>query len=159
MNNCLATGSFDPMTSGHLELVENARKIFDKVYIGILSNSSKKYMFTLEERIKIAKDATINMDNVFVESFSGLAVNLAKELKALTIVRGVRNSFDYQYERDLAMLNHSLCKDVQTIFIPSHSDFVSSSFVRELINLKGDYKQFLSDEQYLSIQNILKNEV
>lgn len=147
MTSCLFTGSFDPFTLGHLEIVKRARKTFDKVYVAVLKNDLKATMFSVDKRIALAKAATIGMSGVEVVSHDGLAVELAKSLGAKAIVRGLRNCTDLDYEREMAYINTNLDSSIETVFLLSDSPQISSTAVRELIKLNGNLENALTKKQ------------
>lgn len=158
MNSCLITGTFDPITLGHLDIIDRCTKIFDKVYVAILVNDAKTTMFNLSDRIKIAKASFTSYDNVEVLSFDGLCIDLAKALKVSTIVRGLRGVSDFDYEKNMAKVNE-VTGDIPTMFMMSNVPHISSTVVRELIRNNGDYAKFLTKEQADIILEIRKNEL
>ena len=131
---CIIPGSFDPMTVGHLSIIQKASDMFDSVVVAILNNSDKKGFLTLSERKEIAEKTCEGLENVKVITADGLLVDVASALNIKYIVKGVRNSIDFEYEQNMAKINKSLAPDIQTIYIPCDPAFeiVSSSFVREL---------------------------
>jgi pantetheine-phosphate adenylyltransferase len=139
-------GTFDPLTRGHEELFRRAAKLFDEVIIGIADSQSKRPMFTLEERIDIAREALHGVGNVRVEPFRGLLVHFVKQHQAQVILRGLRAVSDFDYEFQLAGMNRQLLADVETVFMtPSeHFQFVSATLVREIATLGGDVTKFVS---------------
>jgi len=140
-------GTFDPVTNGHLDIIERASKLFDKVVITISVNSSKKPLFTKEERQDMIKNVTTKYKNVSVDVFDGLLVTYAKKKKASVIIRGLRAISDFDYEFQIALTNRKLEPEVNTIFLmPSEKySFLNSSLVRELASYKADVKQFVPD--------------
>jgi pantetheine-phosphate adenylyltransferase len=139
-------GTFDPLTRGHEELFRRAAKLFDEVIIGIADSQSKRPMFTLEERIDIAREALHGVGNVRVEPFRGLLVHFVRQHQAQVILRGLRAVSDFDYEFQLAGMNRQLLADVETVFMtPSeHFQFVSATLVREIATLGGDVTKFVS---------------
>ncbi len=131
MKSCLVTGSFDPFTLGHFDIVRRAAKLFDKVYVAILVNPLKKCVFTVEERLQIAKKSVETLENVKVVSYAGMTVELAKQLDVRYLVRGIRNGDDYLYEFEMAEYNR-LNGKVETVsfFTDSRYDKISSTEVR-----------------------------
>ncbi|HOK01769.1 MAG TPA: pantetheine-phosphate adenylyltransferase [Spirochaetota bacterium] len=134
-------GSFDPLTYGHLDVIERATKICDKLIVGILVNSAKKYLFDLEERIDILRHCCSECDkNIEIISFDGLLVDYCKENNISFIIRGLRAVSDFEYEITLASINRRLASDIETIFLMARDEnlFVSSSLVKEVAMYKGD---------------------
>lgn len=131
---CIIPGSFDPMTLGHLSIIMKASEMFDNVIVAILNNSDKKGFLSLLERKEIAEATCEGMENVRVITADGLLVDLARSLGVKHIVKGVRNTIDFEYEQNMAKINKSLAPEIQTIYIPCDPAFevVSSTFVREL---------------------------
>jgi pantetheine-phosphate adenylyltransferase len=133
-------GTFDPVTNGHLDLVERASRHFDRLVIAILRNEDKAPVFSVEERIALLEDAVRPWPNVGVETFDGLLVAYARQLGASVIVRGLRALSDFEYELQMAMMNRRLSPDLETVFLmPSEAySYVSSRLVREVARLGGD---------------------
>ena len=150
MATAVFPGSFDPVTIGHMDLIKRALAIFDKLVIGVLANSAKNPFFTEEERGYMLKELTKDMPGTEVMQFNGLLVDFVKETKADAVIRGIRNSIDFEYELPLAQANYKLDYKADTIFLatlPEHS-YISSSAVRELVRYKGDIKGFVPDVVY-----------
>ena len=136
-------GSFDPITLGHLDIIERAVPLFDKLIISIGQNSQKKYMFPLEKRIEFLKDATAEFSNVEIDFFEGLTVDYCLEKNAQFILRGLRNPADFEFEKAIAHTNRTLAhKKLETVFLLTSSgkSFISSSIVREIITHGGEYE-------------------
>lgn len=133
-------GTFDPVTYGHLDLVERGRRHTDRLILAILSNEDKQPLFSLDERIALLREATRSFDNVEVDSFDGLLVEYAKRVGATLILRGVRAVSDFEYELQMAMMNRRLAPDVETAFLmPNEAySYLSSRLVREVARLGGD---------------------
>ena len=141
MNIAVYPGTFDPFTNGHRDLVQRAASnIFDKVYICVAENSRKDTLFSLDERIELAKKSLSEIENIEVIGFNGLLVDFAKELKAKVILRGLRVVSDFEYEFQMSSMNKKLNNDIESIFLtPSESyAFLSSSLVKEIAELGGD---------------------
>ncbi|NLY77359.1 MAG: pantetheine-phosphate adenylyltransferase [Tissierellia bacterium] len=138
-------GSFDPVTNGHLDIIDRCAKKFDKVIVAILNNSSKKYMFTVDERIALLEKVLEKYDNVEVDSFSGLLVEYTRQKNCSLIVRGLRAVSDYEYEMQMAHVNNKLAGDIETIFMVSREkySFLSSSIVKEVAMFGGDISCFV----------------
>ena len=150
MATAVFPGSFDPVTIGHMDLIKRALAIFDKLVIGVLANSAKNPFFTEEERVYMLKELRKDMPGTEVMQFNGLLVDFVKETKADAVIRGIRNSIDFEYELPLAQANYKLDYKADTIFLatlPEHS-YISSSAVRELVRYKGDIKGFVPDVVY-----------
>ncbi len=133
-------GSFDPITNGHLDIIERASRLYDKLVVGVLSNVSKQPLFTAEERVEMISQVTGHLDNVEVDSFTGLLVDFAKSKKATVIVKGLRTVADFEYEFQMALLNKALNPEYETMFMMTNTkySYISSSMVRELAGFHGD---------------------
>lgn len=140
-------GTFDPMTVGHIDVAQRASRMFDDLIIGVAGDPSAKKtpFFTLEERASMASEMLSDLSNVEVRPFSGLLVNFAAEVNANVIVRGLRAISDFEYEVQIAGVNRHLSPSVETVFIAASQDytFLSSSIVREIAKLGGDYSDFV----------------
>ncbi|MBL4952565.1 pantetheine-phosphate adenylyltransferase [Neobacillus sp. OS1-32] len=133
-------GSFDPITYGHLDIIRRGAKVFEKVYVVVLNNSSKHPLFTVEERINLIKEVTKEIPNVSVDQFSGLLVDYAKSVKATAILRGLRAVSDFEYEMQITSMNRYLNDHVETFFMMTNNQysFLSSSIVKEVAQYNGD---------------------
>lgn len=141
-------GSFDPPTLGHLDVIERASRLFDEIVVAVGVNSSKKPLLTTEQRIEALVRSTASLDNVTVESFDGLLVDYVAGRGAKSIVRGLRATADFEYEFQMALVNRRLNPTVDTVFLMTkweHS-YLSSSIVREVAQLGGDYSEFVHPE-------------
>jgi len=140
-------GSFDPPTLGHIDLINRGSQLFDKIIVAIGVNSSKKYLYTLEQRLEWLNLVFKDNDKVHVDHYEGLTVNFCKEQKANFILRGLRNASDFDYEKTISQLNHIIGDELETAFLISKSEFshVSSSIVREIIKGKGDFSSFVPE--------------
>jgi len=140
MNIAIYPGSFDPVTNGHLDIIERTAKIFDKVIVAILVNSSKIPTFSTEEKTEMLKKATAHIPNVEIEFFDGLLVNFVKSKGAHVIVKGLRAISDFEYEFQMAMLNKSVEPEIETLFMMTNNkySYLSSSIVKELGRLGAD---------------------
>ena len=159
MNIAVYPGTFDPFTNGHRDLVQRAASnIFDKVYICVAENSRKDTLFSLDERIELAKKSLSELENIEVIRFNGLLVDFAKELKAKVILRGLRVVSDFEYEFQMSSMNKKLNNGIESIFLtPSESyAFLSSSLVKEIAELGGDVSEFVSKEVKEAIQRKYK---
>ena len=132
-------GSFDPITNGHLDIIERASRVYDKVVVGVLSNMSKKPLFTAEERVKMISLVTEHLENVEVDSFTGLLVDFAASKNATVIVKGLRTVADFEYEFQMALLNKALNPEFETMFMMTNTkySYISSSMVKELAGFHG----------------------
>lgn len=133
-------GSFDPITYGHLDIIRRGAKVFEKVYVVVLNNSSKHPLFTVEERINLIKEVTKEIPNVSVDQFSGLLVDYAQSVKATAILRGLRAVSDFEYEMQITSMNRYLNDHVETFFMMTNNQysFLSSSIVKEVAQYNGD---------------------
>ncbi|HAB7740392.1 TPA_asm: pantetheine-phosphate adenylyltransferase [Listeria monocytogenes] len=140
-------GTFDPITNGHLDIIERAAKIFDVLYVSVLNNSSKKPLFTIEERMEMIRQVTAHLPNVQVESASGLTVDYAATRGATAIVRGLRAVSDFEYEMQIASMNRTLNADIETFFVMTNTkySFLSSSMVKEVAQYQGDISELLPE--------------
>ncbi len=141
----LYPGTFDPLTNGHLDLIERAQKIFGNVIVGVLENTSKNPTFSLQQRIKQIKESVNTLNNVEVISFNGLTVDCAKKLNANLILRGLRAMTDFEYELQISHTNRSLNKEIETIFLSTNTNFsfLSSSLVKEVAKFNGEIKHMV----------------
>lgn len=138
-------GTFDPVHNGHAELIRRASRLFDGVIVAVAASAGKQPCFTLEERVGLVTQAVRDMDNVTVESFEGLLVKFAERRKAYIVVRGLRAVSDFEYELQLANMNHKMLDPLETLFLPAEEAFgyVSSTLVREIALMGGDPAPFV----------------
>ncbi|MBC8588619.1 pantetheine-phosphate adenylyltransferase [Paratissierella segnis] len=143
--NVIYPGSFDPITYGHLDIIKRCSSKFDKVIVGVLSNSSKKVIFTIDERVELIRKCTKELKNVEVDSFSGLLIDFAKQKNCPNIVRGLRAVSDFEYEMQMALVNRKLYPELETYFMVSGNQysFLSSSIVKEIAMLNGNISCFV----------------
>ena len=147
-------GSFDPITLGHIDVLKNGAKMFDKVIIAVADNPNKKCMFSVEKRIKFIKNSIKDIPNAEVDSFKGLTVEYAKKKNADILLRGLRTTADFEFETQLSQNNRAICEDIKTVFLitkPEYS-FISSSAVKEILINKGDISKFVPKGAYDLIQ-------
>ncbi len=138
-------GSFDPVTNGHLDLIKRATQIFDEVIVAVAHNSSKKSLFSLNDRVAMLKEATKNIKRIRVETFDGLVVNYAKGKKINVIIRGLRMISDFEYEFQMALTNRRFAEKVETVFLmPSEGySFLSSTLLKEAASLGANLSTFV----------------
>ncbi|MBU9788215.1 pantetheine-phosphate adenylyltransferase [Lentilactobacillus sp. IMAU92037] len=155
MTAVLYAGSFDPITLGHVDVIQRASRVFDKVYVAISINTHKKATFTPERRAEFAKDALADLDNVEVMISDELTVELAKSLGTTVLLRGVRGSSDLDSEMAIAGLNEKLDSHIQTVFIPTAADYrdLSSSMIKEIAKFHGDISKFLPAKAANALKN------
>jgi pantetheine-phosphate adenylyltransferase len=141
----VCAGTFDPITMGHLDVIERASRIFPRVVIAVATNSGKNPLFSLDDRIALVRESTAHLKGIEIESFSGLLVDFAEAVKVRVIVRGLRAFSDFEYEFQMALTNRKLKPKIETIFLMPKQDYsyVSSSNVREVAQLGGDTTQFV----------------
>ncbi|WP_394249676.1 pantetheine-phosphate adenylyltransferase [Vibrio profundi] len=140
-------GTFDPLTNGHLDLIERASKMFDEVIIAVAASPSKNTMFTLEERVEFCIEVTKHLDNVTAQGFSGLMVDFAKEVEANVLIRGLRTTVDFEYEFGLTNMYRRLMPGLESVFLTPAEEyaFISSTIVREVAIHGGDVTQFVPE--------------
>ncbi|MBY6198436.1 pantetheine-phosphate adenylyltransferase [Vibrio hangzhouensis] len=145
LSRVIYPGTFDPITNGHLDLIERASTMFDEVIIAIAASPSKNTMFTLDERVEFAKAVTQHLDNVTAKGFSGLLVNFAKEEQANVLIRGLRTTVDFEYEFGLTNMYRRLLPGLESVFLTPAEEhaFISSTLVREVAIHGGDVSQFV----------------
>jgi pantetheine-phosphate adenylyltransferase len=133
-------GSFDPITNGHLDLIQRGSRLFDRLIVSILRNETKAPLFTVEERIEMLRETVQTYPNVEVASFNGLLVDHAAAYKATVLLRGIRAISDYEYELQMALMNRRLRPDIETVFLLAQEaySFISSRLVKEVFSLGGD---------------------
>lgn len=142
-------GSFDPITNGHIDLIKRALPIFDKVIIAIGYNSNKTSgMFSIEERQEFIAKSIKGIGNTEIATYEGLTINFCKKVKANTILRGLRNTVDFEFEKSIAQMNKELAPDIETMFLFTNPEFsaINSSIVRDIIRNGGNANQFLPFE-------------
>ncbi len=139
MKTVVYPGSFDPCTNGHLDVIARASKLFDRVVVAVLINHAKKPLFHVDERVAMLKQAVAGYSNVEVRSFSGLLVDFMRKENAKVIIKGIRAMSDFEYEFQMALTNHALSCEIETLFIPTSKDymFLSSSIVKEIAHYGG----------------------
>ena len=145
MRTAIYPGSFDPLTNGHLDVIERAVKLFDHIIVAVAKNESKQPLFTLDERVDLVRRCTKHIPNVEVDSFDGLLVEYANQRHAQAIVRGLRAISDFEFEFQLALMNRKLNEKVETIFMMPKDTytFLSSRIIKEIARLGGDITAFV----------------
>mgnify|MGYP000872778677 CR=1 FL=1 len=138
-------GSFDPVTLGHIDIIQRTAKMFDKVIIGVLRNRSKSPLFTAEERVELLKQVTADIPNVEVQSFQGLLIDFVRQNHANVIVRGLRAITDFEYELQMAQTNRVIAPEIDTIFLTTNLkySYLSSTIVKEIARYHGNINEFL----------------
>ncbi len=154
------SGTFDPITNGHIDILKRGLKLYDEVIIAVADSSSKKPMFNINSRIKLIQKATKDIKGVNIKPFTNLLVEFASDENVYSIIRGLRTTTDFEYELQMSYANSSLDDKIDSIFLmPTLKNaFVSSSIVRELIRFKGDFKHLVPKKVHKKIKNILKKE-
>lgn len=147
MKTALYPGSFDPLTNGHLDIIQRASKLFDRLIIGVGTNTSKAPLFMTDEKINLIKIVTKDFKNVEVIEISGLTVDAMDGLQANYLVRGLRNENDYLYERDIAEMNRSLRPDLETVILMAHHENqnIASSMIKEIAHFGGDVSKLVPE--------------
>ena len=139
-------GSFDPITKGHEDIVRRAIPLFDEIIVALGINSSKKYMYTIEQRLKWIEDTFTDCKTIKVIQYEGLTINACKKHQVQFILRGLRNSNDYEYEKSIAMMNQAMAIDIETVYLntKAESSAISSTIVRDIIKNQGNPLPFLA---------------
>lgn len=158
MIRAIYPGSFDPVTLGHLDIIQRASRSVDELIVGVLNNGGKTPLFTIDERVSMLKEVTEGLLNVKVLSFSGLLVDFARQTEATVVVRGLRAISDFEYELQMAQTNHKLNPQVDTMFMATSLDYsyLSSTIVKEVAFFQGDIKEFVPEAIVGRIQEKVK---
>ncbi|HAF02893.1 MAG TPA: pantetheine-phosphate adenylyltransferase [Spartobacteria bacterium] len=145
MRRAIYPGSFDPITNGHLDVIERARKLFDEVIVAVAHNDEKEALFSLEERLQLLKDSVGKIDKVRIAQFDGLLVEFAVAQKASAVIRGLRAVSDFEFEFQMALMNRKLETGVETIFLMPKEEYtyLSSRIIKEIARLGGDVSSFV----------------
>ena len=145
MRRAIYPGSFDPVTNGHLDVIERARKLFDEVIVAVAHNDEKQPLFPLKERLDLLRKTAGKIDNVRIAEFKGLLVEFARAEKAGAVIRGLRAVSDFEFEFQMALMNRKLDADVETIFLMPKEEYtyLSSRLVKEIARLGGDVSRFV----------------
>ena len=141
-------GSFDPITNGHFDIIKRGAKVFDKIIVAVLVNVDKKYLFEVDERVELIKKVTRDIENVEVRSFNGLLVNFLKEYNTNIILKGLRTTFDFEYELQMAFMNNELDSNIETVCMMSSSKnlHISSSCVKQVAKFGGNIEGLVPSE-------------
>ena len=152
-------GSFDPITNGHLDIIERASRVYDKLVVGVLSNASKTPLFSAEKRVEMIRLVTKHLDNVEVDTFTGLLVDFAASKNATVIVKGLRTVADFEYEFQMALTNQTLYEELETLFLHSSKEymFLSSSIVKEIAKYGGCLNGLVPDNLIPIIKSRFEN--
>ena len=162
MKRAIYPGSFDPVTFGHMDIITRSAQIVDELVVGVLNNSAKNSLFSLEERVSMIKEMTTSLPNVEVGSFEGLLVDYMKEINATIIIRGLRAVTDFEYELQIAQANSVQNSDIETIFLTTNLNYsyLSSTIVKEFASYGGDISKFVPEQfidRIYAKYNITKN--
>lgn len=154
MNTVIFPGTFDPITNGHIDLVERASRMFDKVVLAVAFSEKKQPLFNLEQRIALCEQSLSHLDNIQACGFTGLLVNFAKKNNSSTVLRGVRTIADFEYELQLANMNKAMQPQFETVFLATEPTLshISSSLVREIASMKGDVEHFVPAAVFAALQ-------
>jgi pantetheine-phosphate adenylyltransferase len=157
----LYPGSFDPITNGHLDLIDRGAKLCDHLIVAILRNEEKEPLFSVEERMEMLREVVRAYPNVEVDSFNGLLVDYAKQKGATTILRGIRAISDYEYELQMALMNRRLCPTVETVFLMASEaySFISSRLIKQVISLGGNISGLVPPSVEVRLRNRVLNGV
>jgi pantetheine-phosphate adenylyltransferase len=160
MRTAIYPGSFDPLTNGHLDVVQRAAKLFDRVVVAVASNEGKHPLFTLKERVALVKKSVAHLPNVEADSFDSLLVEYVVSRKAQAIVRGLRAVSDFEFEFQLALMNRKLNENIETIFMMPKDTytFLSSRIVKEIASLGGDVSSFVPAHVEAALKKKLKSQ-
>ncbi len=147
MLRAIYPGSFDPVTFGHIDIIERAARISDELIVGVLQNKAKSPLFSVEERVIMLREVTKHLENVKIIPFEGLLIEFAKQMEAKVIVRGLRAITDFEYELQMSQTNRKLNSDVETLFLTTSLDYsyLSSTTVKEVASFNGDITQFVPE--------------
>lgn len=145
MRRAIYPGSFDPVTNGHLDIIERGAQICDELIVAVLQNKVKSSLFSVEERVRMLNEVTNHLPNVKIFAFDGLLIDFARQMDAKMIIRGLRAITDFEYELQMAQTNHKLAPEVETVFLTTSLDysFLSSTTVKEVASFQGDISQFV----------------
>ena len=161
MTKAIFPGTFDPITKGHLDIVERGSEIFEEVYIAVYESEKKDTLFSMKERVDMFLLSTQHIANVSVSSYKGLTVEYAKSVGAKAIIRGLRIGQDFEYERGMALVNREINNQIETVCLISAmpNQFISSSRVKEIAVLGGEFNSFIPEKIYQLAKTKLKGEI
>ncbi|CDQ40225.1 MULTISPECIES: pantetheine-phosphate adenylyltransferase [Virgibacillus] len=154
----ICPGSFDPVTYGHLDIIQRGAKIFDHVIVAVFNNQSKSPLFTVEERIDLLEKCTTDLPNVTIDSSNGLLMDYAKSKNAQAVIRGLRAVSDFEYEMQITSMNRKLNKDIETFFMMTNNQysFLSSSIVKEIAKYRGNVSDLVPDAVEAALERKFK---
>ncbi|MBE7048603.1 MAG: pantetheine-phosphate adenylyltransferase [Ruminococcaceae bacterium] len=154
MSIAVYPGSFDPITCGHLDIIRRGSKLFDEVIVAVLNNSSKNPLFSAKERVELIKKSTTDIPNCRIVFFDGLLVDFVEQQGAQVVIKGLRAISDFEYEFQMALLNKQLNHNIETFFMVTNAkySYISSSIVKEVANLGGDFSELLPKEIYKDVK-------
>jgi len=157
--NAIYPGTFDPLTLGHEDMIHRAANIFDHLLVAVVKNSSKSTMFKIEDRLKLVEIISSRYPNVTFSSYEGLTIDFAKAENINVILRGARNSTDFNYESQISQMNNTMDKSLESLFFIASDQYksITSSLVRDVINLDGNCSKFLSKEVYNYLKTLRNN--
>ncbi len=152
-------GTFDPITNGHLDIIERARNLFDMLIVAVTNNPYKVPLFTVDERMEMIKNSIKNLTNVIVENFDGLLMDYAQKKGAIAVVRGLRAISDFEYEFQMALVNRKLAKNIATVFLMPNEKYtyLNSTIVKEVAKFHGDISSFVPKEVELKLKEKFAN--
>lgn len=155
MKIAIYPGSFDPITNGHLDIIERASKMCDKLIVSVIYNPNKNPLFSLEERKKLVEESVKDYKNVSVDYFSGLLIDYAKQNQATAIIKGLRAISDFEYELQMALMNQKLCPSIETVFLMTTSEysFLSSSLIKEVASFGGSINGLVPENVYKAVMD------
>lgn len=145
MRLAIYPGTFDPITNGHLDIIQRAASLFDRLIVAVTNNPAKNPLFSIDERVELIRNVLEDKERVSVESFQGLLVNYAIEKNACSIIRGLRATLDFEYEFQMALVNRKLAPEIATLFLVTHERYIylNSTIVKELVRLDGNISCFV----------------
>jgi len=157
LTTAIYPGSFDPITNGHLDIVKRASSIFEKVILGVYDIPQKSLLFSIDERVELARKAIVDYKNVQVSSYSGITIEFARQAKAQVLVRGLRASSDFEREFEMALMNKKLAPDIELVCFMANLryQFLSSSLLKEIITLGGNLDDMVPSHVSAALKNKL----